>query len=167
MIADSGREPKPAARRSVIPWIIVGGFAVVLAVNAVMVYVAATTWPGIAVNRSYDKGLTYNRNLEAAARQEALGWTATIETELIDSLAGTARVTIVDAAGLPLHRAAAALSFERPTHEGYDFAISLTPEGDGVYTASFVVPLPGLWDLRLIASRGDDRLVVTERVMLQ
>lgn len=167
MITDSGHEPKPGARRSRIPWIIAGGFGVVLAVNAVMVYVAATTWPGIAVNRAYDKGLTYNRNLEAAARQEALGWTASIETELADSLAGTVRVTIVDATGVPLHRAAAALSFERPTHEGYDFAVPLTPEGDGVYTAPFIAPLPGLWDVRLIASRGDDRLVVTERVMLQ
>lgn len=167
MIADSRREPKPAARRSRIPWIIAGGFGVVFAANAIMVYVAATTWPGIAVNRAYDKGLTYNRNLEAASRQEALGWTASIETELADSLAGTARVTIVDAAGQPLHRATAALSFERPTHEGYDFAVALTPEGNGVYAAPFSVPLPGLWDLRLIASQGDDRLVITERVMLQ
>lgn len=167
MIADSGREPKPAARRSRIPWIIAGGFGVVFAVNAIMVYVAATTWPGIAVNRAYDKGLTYNRNLEAASRQEALGWSASIETAISGSLAGTARVTIVDAAGLPLHRATASLSFERPTHEGYDFAVPLTPEGNGVYTAPFSVPLPGLWDLRLIASQGDDRLVVTERVMLQ
>lgn len=167
MIADPSHEPKPAARRSRIPWIIAGGFGVVFAVNAIMVYVAATTWPGIAVNRAYDKGLTYNRNLEAAARQEALGWTATIETELSGTLAGTARVTLLDATGQPLNRAVAALAFERPTHEGYDFALALTAEGNGVYSAPFSVPLPGLWDLRLIASQGEDRVVVTERVLLQ
>jgi nitrogen fixation protein FixH len=168
MIADPGQQPERAARRgSWIPWIFVAGFGVVLAVNVIMVYVAATTWPGIAVNRSYDKGLTYNRNLEAAARQEALAWTASIETTLTGSLAGMAQVTLTDAAGAPLYRATVSLAFERPTHEGYDFAVQLEPEGDGLYSAPFTVPLPGLWDLRLIVSHGDDRLVTTERVLLQ
>jgi nitrogen fixation protein FixH len=168
MIAEPGREPDRAARRgSWIPWILVAGFGVVLVANGIMVFVATVTWPGIAVNRSYDKGLTYNRNLEAAARQEALGWTASIETPLTGELHGTARVTVTDAAGEPLYRATATLAFERPTHEGHDFAVALESVGAGIYAAPFSVPLPGLWDLRLIVTRGEDRLVVTERAFLQ
>ena len=162
---------KAAQRGSWIPWIFVGGFGVVLVVNAIMVYVAATTWTGIAVNRAYDKGLTYNRNLEAAARQEALGWDVSLAAEatpdLAGELAGTVEVALRDASGAPLHRAEVVVVFERPTHEGHDFAVELTPSGAGTYTAPFAAPLPGLWDLRLVATKGGDRFVSTERVVLR
>lgn len=163
----STSRPKANARGSWIPWIFVGGFGVVLVVNAIMVYVAATTWTGIAVNRAYDKGLTYNRNLEAAARQEALGWEATLAAEVTGALAGTVEVALRDAAGAPVHRADVVVAFERPTHEGHDFAVALAPSGAGTYTAPFAAPLPGLWDLRLVATKGGDRFVSTERVVLR
>ena len=44
------------------------------AVNGAMIWIALSSWTGLATNQPYDKGLTYNRNLEAAARQAALGW---------------------------------------------------------------------------------------------
>jgi nitrogen fixation protein FixH len=156
-----------AKRGSWIPWIFVAGFGVVLLANSIMVYVAATTWTGIAVNRAYDKGLTYNRNLEAAARQEALGWEVSLATEVTAGLAGTVEVGLRDAQGAPLHRAEIVVAFERPTHEGHDFAVQLVPSGAGTYTAPFAAPLPGVWDVRLVATRGGDRFVATERVVLR
>lgn len=160
-----------AKRGSWIPWIFVGGFGVVLAANAIMVYFATTTWTGIAVNRAYDKGLTYNRNLEAAERQEALGWAASIATEMAaegaGDLVGTLKVALNDADGTPLYRADVVVAFERPTHEGHDFAVELVPSGAGTYTAPFTAPLPGVWDLRLVATRGTDRFVATERVVIR
>ncbi len=162
------QEERGAARKgSWIPWIFVGGFGVVLCVNAIMVYVAATTWTGIAVNRSYDKGLHYNRNLEAAARMEALGWEASLETELTAERAGTVKVAVTENDGAPVYRADVVVAFERPTHEGYDFSLPLQPVGSGIYSAPFVVPLAGLWDLRLIVSRDADLYVTTERVFLR
>ena len=160
-------QPGGAERGSWIPWIFVAGFAVVFAVNAIMVYVAATTWTGIAVNRSYDKGLHYNRNLEAAARMAELGWEASIETELTAERAGTVRVAVTEKDGDPLYSAAVVVAFERPTHEGYDFVVPLEPSGSGLYSAAFAAPLAGLWDLRLIVTKGSDLYVTTERVLLR
>jgi nitrogen fixation protein FixH len=156
-----------AKQGSWIPWIFVAGFGVVFCVNAIMIYIAATTWTGIAVNRSYDKGLHYNRNLEAAARMEALGWAASIETELTAERAGTVKVAVTRNDGEPLYRADVVIEFERPTHEGYDFVVPLEPAGSGLYSAAFAAPLAGLWDLRLIVTRGADLYVTTERVLLR
>lgn len=156
-----------AGRGSWIPWIFIAGFGVVLVANGTLIWVAASTWTGIAVNRAYDKGLTYNRNLEAAARQEALRWQATLMASLSGDLAGTVEVTLRDADGTPLNRAEVFVQFERPTHEGHDFMVELAADGAGAYAAPFTAPLPGVWDLRLIATRGDDRYVTTERVVLQ
>ena len=39
-----------------------------------MIWFALSSWTGLAANQAYDTGLTYNRNLDAAARQAALGW---------------------------------------------------------------------------------------------
>jgi nitrogen fixation protein FixH len=162
------QEERGAARKgSWIPWIFVGGFGVVLCVNAIMVYVAATTWTGIAVNRSYDKGLHYNRNLEAAARMEALGWEASLETEFTAERAGTVKVAVTENDGGPVYRADVVIEFERPTHEGYDFSLPLQPVGSGIYSAPFEAPLAGLWDLRLIVTRDADLYVTTERVFLR
>ncbi len=167
---DSERYTEPtdaAGRGSWIPWIFVGGFAVVLAANAIMIYVATTTWTGIAVNRSYDKGLTYNRNLEAAARQAALGWEAALAAEVNAELAGTVKVALSDADGAPLREAEVLVAFERPTHEGHDFAVELSPNGAGSYSAPFSAPLPGVWNVRLIATRGADRFVTSERLVIR
>ncbi len=164
----SSRQRANAAKRgSWIPWIFVAGFGVVFCVNAIMVYVAATTWTGIAVNRSYDKGLHYNRNLEAASRMATLGWQASIETELTAERAGTVAVKVTDNGGAPLYRADVVVEFERPTHEGYDFVVPLEAAGSGLYSAAFAAPLDGLWNLRLIVTRDEDLFVATERIVLR
>jgi nitrogen fixation protein FixH len=58
-----------------IPWVFVGGMLVVVVVNGVMVWAALSTFPGLTTGQSYDRGRAYNRVLEEAARQDALGWT--------------------------------------------------------------------------------------------
>jgi nitrogen fixation protein FixH len=165
---DAGQsQPANAKRGSWIPWIFLAGFGVVLVANGTLIYVASTTWTGIAVNRAYDKGLTYNRNLEAAERQAALGWQASLTTTVNAELAGTVAVALRDRDGAPLNRAEVLVQFERPTHEGHDFVVELAADGAGTYAAPFAAPLPGVWDLRLIATRGDDRYVAAERVVLR
>lgn len=169
MIAKSAASGTGEDRRrgSWIPWIFVAGFGVVIAVNAIMIYVAATTWTGITTNRSYDKGLTYNRNLEAAARQEALGWQAAIEIEATEPRAGMLRLTLADRDGAAVNRARPVATFERPTQEGHDFSVELNPTGAGAYAASFAVPLEGIWDLRVVVRHGDELMVRSRRVFLR
>ena len=61
-----------------IPWVFVGGMLLVVLVNAIMVYFALSTFPGLTTPNSYDRGRAYNQVLAEAARQDALGWTATV-----------------------------------------------------------------------------------------
>ena len=135
-----------------------------LAVNLAMIWIAMSTWTGISTNRAYDKGITYNPNLDTAERQAAR-LVASIET-IQAGLAGTISVRLVDAQDLPLERVDVRADFERPTHQGYDFGLTLERTGPGTYTTSFTAPLAGIWDVRVIATRDHDRLVATERVML-
>lgn len=149
-----------------IPWIFVAGFGVVLLVNGIMIWVAASTWTGISTNRAYDKGLTYNRNLEAAARQALLGWQARIVARPGADGRPELVVTLADAGGQPLAAAQVEATFERPTHQGHDFTLDLAPDGIGSYRAAFTAPLAGVWDVRVVATRGADRLVATHRLMV-
>jgi nitrogen fixation protein FixH len=71
MIVRQGRQPGWW-----IPWTFVAGFLLVVAVNGVMIWFATTSWTGLVTDRAYERGLDYNRNLEAAAAMAALGWQA-------------------------------------------------------------------------------------------
>lgn len=64
-----------------IPWVFVGCMAVVIVVNGVLIFSALSTFTGLAVDRSYDRGRTYNHVLREADRQNALGWTTTVAIE--------------------------------------------------------------------------------------
>lgn len=68
--------PHDPTRGRWIPWVFVGGMLVVVAVNAVMVWAALSTFSGLTTGQSYDRGRAYNQVLEEAVRQDALGWTA-------------------------------------------------------------------------------------------
>jgi nitrogen fixation protein FixH len=157
----------PATRRpgSWIPWLFVGFFLLVLAVNAVMIWIALTSWTGLATNRPYDRGLTYNRNLDAAARQAALGWRPVLAARIVAG-EGLVELTIGDAADRPVAGAAVVVRFERPTSEGMDFAVALEPVAPGTYRGRFVLPAAGVWDLHATARRGEDLFVHEQRVVL-
>ena len=57
-----------------IPWIFVGVFMVVLAVNGVMVHFAVSSWTGIETENHFIKGLGYNNDLAGARAQAERGW---------------------------------------------------------------------------------------------
>jgi nitrogen fixation protein FixH len=149
-----------------IPWIFVAGFAVVLAVNATMIWIGITSWPGLVTDNSYDRGLHYNRELEAAAAQTALGWQAEFSARLGEGLRGVLEASLRDRDGRPIEDASVEARFLRPTSEGHDFTLALAPEGGGRYTAAFELPLAGLWDVRLKVVRGGDRWVGQKRFFL-
>ena len=84
-------------RSNWIPWVFVGGMGVVIAVNAVLITSAVSSFTGLTVGRSYDRGLAYNHVLEEAARQDALGWTARV-----DASGGTLAVSVTGRDGTPM-----------------------------------------------------------------
>jgi nitrogen fixation protein FixH len=159
---------RPAtARGSWIPWLFVGFFALVVAVNGTMIWIAMSTWTGLAANQAYDKGLQYNRNLEAAQRQAALGWQPRLTARLVAGAAAQAELEVTNAQGRPVTGAEVVAEMERPTHEGADFSIALMPAEPGLYRAVFELPMIGAWNAHVTIRRQDDLFVHEQRLMLR
>ena len=158
----------PAARRGAwIPWLFAAFFLVVCAVNGTMIWAATTSWTGLETDSPYDKGLTYNRNLEAARRQAALGWQPRFEARLAGADQAAVRITLTDAAGQPLDGAQVTAHFERLGEEAVDFALPLRPGASGTYEAEAPLARLGAWRVHLTIERGADSFVRDEQVVLR
>ena len=150
------------------PWLFVGGMGVVVVVNGILVYFALGTWTGLETDDHYKKGLAYNQDLAATQAQQERGWEATLTVgdQAQDGRLFGAAVTFRDIARKPLDGLTVRLRAERPTHEGYDTAVEMTPHGGGLYKGRIVLALPGQWAMRLVAARGKDQFQTVERIQV-
>ncbi|MFO1255806.1 MAG: FixH family protein [Sphingomonadaceae bacterium] len=129
--------------------IIVAFFAVVIAVNLVMARAAISTFGGVVVENSYVASQNYNKWLDEAAKEKALGWSAKA-SRLADG-----RVSVVlsgaPAAGLTVSAVA-----RHPLGRLPDQALTFQRQSDGSFAS--VQPLAaGRWILRLEAQGGGKR----------
>lgn len=126
----------------------VGFFAIITAVDGVMMYLAISTFGGIDESDAYRKGLKYNTRIEAENAQKKLGWTDVIAlSESGDKLI----VTIKNRDGAPVEGLSVEAKIERPTTNIYDKTLALTEIGGGRYET--VVPglLKGGWNVDVSA----------------
>ena len=139
-----------------IPWYFVLFFLVIAAVDGVMVTLAVRTQTGIVTEHPYEKGLAYNRVIDAEQKQEALGW----KSEIV--LTGnTLRFTLRDKNGAPIVVEKATAYFTRPTQSGMDFSSSLK---NGQATIDF--PAKGLWEVRVEAIAHQRSYQRTKRIVV-
>lgn len=140
------------------PYIFVGGFLVVVAVNASMAYLATSTFSGISTDGAYQKGLKYNQNIAMARAQEALGWKVdTTVTPIADAQAVKAEIAVSyrDRDGKAVDGLTVTAHLVRPTAKGHDMEFTLVPRGDGAYGIVQTLPLNGVWDMDLVATGPD------------
>jgi nitrogen fixation protein FixH len=135
------------------PYIFVGAFVLVVAVNATMAYFATSTFTGLETEGAYQKGLAYNENLALAKQQEALGWK--VETAA-NPVAGQGprveiAVTYRDRDGKPVDGLEVGAKMIRPTSKGLDHKIELKPLGNGTYGGAYPLPVNGVWDMDIVA----------------
>jgi len=150
-----------------IPWSFFGFFAVMFVANGTMVYYAVTTFTGVETNNAYRRGLQYNKKIEAAAKQRALGWTAALEVEQRPPLAARITLNLTDRDTRALSGADIDVTFVRPTHEGSDFSATLSAVGAGRYRMDARFPLPGQWDVRLDIVHPDGTYAMKERIFVR
>ena len=150
-----------------IPWTFVAGFLVVVAVNGVLIWFAATSWTGLVTDRAYDRGLEYNRNLEAAAAMAALGWQAKLVAATRADGGRELTLEVRDKSGEPLAGLVIEGKLERPVHEGADRTLAFAPIGRGLYRARLDDLPAGQWHAHLRLTRGSDRFVVSERLVFR
>lgn len=138
-------------------------FAIIVGVNATFIYVSLTTWTGLDTENAYVKGLNYNRQLEEAAGQRALGWSATMSVVQEDGRTPALALTYTNSAGEPLDGLAVEAVFRRPTHEGDDRTLVLSAEGRGTYRALLDASFAGYWNVRATALSSDGRSHIVEK----
>lgn len=167
---DGARSNRPRARGWWYPWIFVAGMGVVVAVNAVLIWVAIGTFSGLETRDHYRKGLAYNQNLAAAREQDRLGWQMDLafqrEPDPDGGHRGRLDVRFADAGGAPLPRLEVEAQLVRPTHAGHDQTLALSGLGDGRYQGTIAVPLPGQWEVRILARDRDRHFQATRRLFV-
>lgn len=145
-----------------IPWAFVGGMLTVVAVNAGLIYFALSTFTGVTVPKSYERGRNYNHVLAEAARQDALGWAHRVVLEG-DGL--TLLVADREGRGVPGSLRA---RLERPlSRDAAPLDLGMTQPGR--FRAELPEGIaPGQWDLvALLAGPGGAVLEVRERVFVR
>ncbi|MBI4969874.1 MAG: FixH family protein [Rhodospirillales bacterium] len=148
------------------PWIFVGGFAVVVLVNGIMIWFATTTFTGLETERAYEKGLAYNRAIDEARAQAERGWTVETIVEPADGRGIRLGARFADREGKPIDALAVEGRLIRPTQSGHDRSFAMSGLGDGRYEARVAPDLPGLWEFQVIARKGDVRHQTSRRIQI-
>lgn len=153
-------------QRSIIPWLFVGFFGVVIASNGFMAWLAVSTFTGLDTTKAYAKGLNYNETLAKVRAQEALGWQAAVRIEGVRERLDLA-LDLKDDAGRPLRRLDAKVQLVRPANVTLDRTLVLTEVSPGRYVAPLDDAALGLWEVRGRVARDDDVFYLTERIVLR
>lgn len=149
-----------------IPWMFVGAFAVVAAVNGVMIAFALDTFSGVTTEQAYEEGLAYNKTLAAARAQEKLGWKCAIDLDARSRHDARLAASLSDRSGAPVTGAEITAHFVRPTHDGFDSQVRLSETGIGHYEAQTSLALAGQWDVVVTASHDGASYQETKRVFV-
>lgn len=149
-------------RDRMIPWYFVMFFVGLAAVDGVLVTLAVRTQTGVVTDHAYEKGLAYNKVVDAAAAQAKLGWKGAIEFVPSAGNAGMLRLKLSDKTGKALKLDDATASIARPTQAGMDFEATLT---NGEARVTF--PEAGQWEVRVFAKVGDTPYQQSKRIVVE
>ncbi len=151
-----GCRAKEVTGRTVLVWL-VAFFAIVAAVNVMMVRAAVSTYGGLETESSYQAGLAFAREAADARAQDALHWR--IDAKLSPVRDGAADVVIDarDAQGQPLAGLAATARLVHPADQRDDHVVSLRRTGRGEFRG-VTAAAAGQWDLVIELARGDQRV---------
>lgn len=149
------------------PWIFVGGMLLVIVVNGIMMFFATSTFTGLSTDDYYRKGAEYNKTIAAREAMEKLGWRVKFDFQAAPAGAPS-RVSarFLDNDGQPISGLTVKIYRYRPTQDGHDAFVDLAYSGEGTYRAELVLPLPGIWDLRLLAGRGEEQFQSSHRIQV-
>jgi len=135
--------------------ILVGGFAVVVAVNLLMASAAVGTFGGVVVENSYVASQRFNGWLREAEAQNALGWSA-------DMARNDAGLLEVVTQGTPAELEAVA-ELRHPLGREKGRTWTLLAQGDGRFASREILPT-GRWIVRLTLMSGDEVVRIEEHV---
>ena len=145
------------------PWLLGALMAVVIGANLALVYLA-TSDPSFAVEEDYyRKALDWDGKRQQDARNAALGWH--VDLDVAGTRSADGRVAIVarlrDSAGRPIEDARVRLEAFHNARAARIFRADLARGSGAEYTTALPLRRPGLWEFRIVASRGAERFTRT------
>lgn len=153
-----------SSRFSIVPWLFVAGFALVIAVNGVMMWFAIGSFSGLYSDHARARGLHYNQVMAEQRARDSLGWT--IETSWqADSHRFT--LTVLDGAGKPLDGAHVTVDLIRPAEKRAPLVVTMAAQGKGRFAAAVDLPARGNWDADIVVEADGHRFAVTKRLFLR
>lgn len=165
--APDNRTANPPRWSRFIPWMFVGGFAIIIAVNGALIYFAQSSFSGLETENAYEKGLRYNQTLEAAAAQDKLGWHGEITLGAATDSQYELAVQFADRQARPIDGLRVEAHLRRPSNAGMDQDVVLRHRGSGRYTAEIALPALGQWDVRIVAHDGDVSWQESQRLFVK
>lgn len=153
-----------ASRSRYIPWLFVGGFAIVIAVNAAMVWFAIGSFSGLYAIHARETGLHYNDVIAGQKARDALGWKVSASWRAVTRQLS---VLVTDADGQPLSGAHASVELVRPAEKSPPLPVALGVVGAGEFAGYVDLPQRGNWDLDITIERDGQHYAVTRRMFLK
>ena len=138
-----------------IPWLFVGMFGVIIAVNGVMAFFAFDSWTGLSADDPYKRGLAHNKLQAEVEKQARLGWSIALAQTTLGNRRTRLTLRLADREKTKITWAKIEVIFYRPVAKGSDFQGRLVHIGGGTYQATISFPQAGLWEARYrIATRA-------------
>lgn len=151
-------------RGAYIPWLFVAGFAVVITVNAVMIWFAVSSFSGLYSRNPREEGLRHNDVLARQQQRDALGWKVDIDWQ---SSARRMEIDVRDASGQPMSGARVVANLVRPVENRPPMTVAMEPVDIGRFAARVDLPEHGNWDVDVVVERAGQRYASTRRMFLQ
>ncbi|MFG0316370.1 MAG: FixH family protein [Planctomycetota bacterium JB042] len=126
----------------------------------------ANSDPSFAVEEDYERKAAAWDDLARRRRaSDALGWAADVSTRAGDRRGdAVVRVSLADRNGLPVEAAEVVVeTFHNARASRVLTDVLRTTDAPGVYEATLPMRRPGLWELRITATRGEDVFLRTLR----
>lgn len=161
MVQSNMKDPKAITGKTVLAWFL-GFFGVVFAANAVFLYLAFGTFPGVVVKSSYEAGQAYNEEIAASRAQDQLNWQVSADVARSGEAGGRVLVTASDAEGAPLYGVTIHALLRRPAQQAADLEVALTAQGGGLYLAELEQLAEGKWTLILEIEQDGKRKFKSE-----
>jgi nitrogen fixation protein FixH len=157
---------KPQGQRSVIPWLFVLFFIVMVGAMGGFIYLSKIHYSGVVTENAYDEGLEYNKLLEERRQQNTLGWQ--VKLKFKGDIKGKLVLTLKDREGKPIKDADIMVLVMRPVTDRYDFQVKLVEtKRSGQYQAPIEFPKLGQWQLYVTINAGKEKYIHKERVVLK
>lgn len=133
-------------------------FGGVIGANALMTYLAVSTFTGVEQPNAYVRGRDYNQVLAQGAAQRALGWQPRLDHRLVErgGRPGVAvRLSLRDQGGAAVPGLKPRATLWRPAGSDLDRSRAMAEATPGTYSATLALPQPGKWQIRISAEGPD------------